>query len=145
MFKRLLVAAMTLVGLVAAGSGTAQAAESLYGGQVIGPTMYQTNWTYVSNPIQSPAGTPSTGVVTRVNYQFAFNGSTPPGLQVQLCNLQRCALLPNLPTNGFTTAFAGDPAVNTWTYKFTSVASTTYVFKPSAYYGGTDLVNVYYQ
>ena len=143
MLKRLLTIALLMFALVAGSSGLAQA-ESLYSGQVIGPTMYQTNWIYTSQVISSPAGTPSAGKVTRVNYSFRFNGSTPPGLQVQLCDLQRCATLPNLPTNAYTDAFAGDPAVNQWTFKFQAVAGTTYVFKPYAYYGGTDSVNVYY-
>jgi hypothetical protein len=144
MLKRFLMVALTLVGLIAASSSTAQAAEAVYQNQVTGPTIFQTNWVYTSSAISSPAGTPSTGKVTSVYYKFAFAGSTPPGLEVQLCNLQRCVLVPNLPTSATTQAFAGDPAVNQWKFKFRSVASTTYVFKPNPYYGGIDSVTAYY-
>jgi hypothetical protein len=144
MLKRFLMVALTLLGLIAASSSAAQAAEAVYMEQVTGPTVFQTNRDYTSSAINSPAGTPSSGSITSVVYKYAFNGSTPPGLQVQLCNLQRCVNLPTYPTQAFTDAFAGDPAVNQWKYKFRSVAATTYVFKPNPYYGGIDSVTAYY-
>jgi hypothetical protein len=91
--------------------------------------------------MQSPASTPSTAVVGDVTWNWTWNGGTPPGLQMQICDVQRCTTITSGFPSGTTSAFAGDPGVNTWQIKFEAKTSTTKVFSPY-YYGGTDQLNV---
>jgi hypothetical protein len=78
-----------------------------------------------------------------VRYSFnTANGAQPPGLLVNLCNLQRCVQITR--SGQWTYDFAGDPANNTWWLTFYSSASTTYTFKPNPYYGGNYAYQVNY-
>lgn len=103
--------------------------------------MYQTNLWYKTADQTSPST--AVGTVDNVNVRYSFNtanGAVSPGLQVYLCNAQRCAQITY--SGQWTSAFVGDPANNVWALNFYSSASTTYVFKPTPYYGGGYKVHV---
>lgn len=137
----------TIVGLLAALAALFTATGALaatynYTLQQTGPDIYQTNYTYTSGSVSSQSGTPSTNVISSVRYNFpSYNPPAGVTINYQICDLQRCVSVGSA-LSGNSTAFAGDPAVNTFKIKATDSATTTKTLNP-ALYGKSNYIYVY--
>jgi hypothetical protein len=129
---------LTIVAAIAATAGAAflptspASALGTLTGTTTNPIVYRTNTWYGSNAYQATsARTAAIGTtMTSVGWNYSLT-SYPTGLVAQLCNQQRCVDLTD--RTGETTAFAGDPAINTWTYYFRVNRSGTSVSIPTVF------------
>lgn len=93
------------------------------------PSIYQTNWTYVSDTVDSLAGTPDTATIAQVGYAYSLSVRSAD-LIVELCDRQRCVSLPGGDASGELHTFDGDPAVNAWHFAFRVNAERTKPLSP---------------
>ncbi|SCL27113.1 protein FlhE [Micromonospora pallida] len=138
-----LAAALTMVLLAPAAQ--AAAAAGSYSVSPNGGTVYRTNTVYSSSFANSPITVPAGATVTGVNWQFTLS-SYPSNLTRQLCNNQRCETLWTFGGNsGTSTYFNGDPATNSWYFRFVLVfGSGSSLINPPVY-AYTHNVTVNYQ
>ncbi|GLY22857.1 flagellar protein FlhE [Micromonospora sp. NBRC 101691] len=138
-----LAVALTMVLLAPA--APASAAVGSYGVSPSGGSVYRTNTIYSSGFASSPGTVPAGATVTGVSWQFNLS-SYPSNLTRQLCNVQRCETLWTFGGNtGTSTYFTGDPANNSWYFRFVLVfGSGSSVINPPVY-AYTHNVTVSYQ
>lgn len=126
---RLCVTAVAALGVVAAASAGALAADGItrttlelgsrhaWNASVVGPTITGRGQRTVSAPIQPGGMMPqSEGVITSVRWRYSFVRVPPVDLQAYLCNAQRCVLLSS--PEGKTDAFSGDDAAKGFVFAF---------------------------
>ncbi|WDZ82855.1 flagellar protein FlhE [Micromonospora cathayae] len=132
--KALLSLAAVLTLVLVAPATPAVAAVGSYGVSPSGGTVYRTNTVYSSSFANSPIAVPAGSTITGVSWQFNLS-SYPSNLTRQLCNLQRCETLWTFGGNsGTSTYFNGDPASNSWYFRFTLVfGSGSSVINPPVY------------
>jgi hypothetical protein len=142
------VAALVLVSPQIAGAQVHPATSGSYTNYTVGPTIYQTYWTYESADVVPPANVPSTGVINSVSYSWSYLNYTAGDVYYYaLCDHYHCFLLGSGyggGASGSTTDFAGDDAQTDFAFEFEVVDSTGTAHTITPSYGARDTVDVNY-